>query len=99
MSMARRSACCPVAVLPLGIQHFADFFHQFGLWHRYLRDAGFAPRGVVLDLAGKALALDQVLDLHETFSALVAALDDGQRRAAAVGVFQLVAEVLFVALI
>ena len=55
--------------------------------------------GIVGDLAGEALAFDQVLDLDDALRAFVAALDDGQRRAAAVGIFQLVAEILLVALV
>ncbi len=50
-------------------------------------------------IGGKPRALDQILDLHFAVLALGAALNDGNGRAAPVGILQLLAKVLRVALI
>lgn len=86
-------------VLCLMLQNLADLRHQLGFRHADLCHTRLAPARIVLDFAGEALAFDQILDLHDAFGALVTALDDGDGRAEAIGIFQLVAEFLPVALV
>lgn len=85
--------------LCLVLQNLANLRHQIRFQYGDLRHTRLAPAGIVLDLAGEALAFDQILDLHHTFGTLITALDDGDGGTEAVGIFQLVAEFLPVALI
>ena len=81
------SSARPLPIFRLLGQHRAHALDQFGFLHRDLRHAGLAPSHIVGDFAREALALDQVLDLDLAGLALGRALDDGERRATADGVW------------
>lgn len=48
-------------VLCLMRQNFVNLRNQIGFRHRNLRHTRLTPCGIVLDLAGKPLAFDQIL--------------------------------------
>src|SRR6478735_11628028 len=75
--LIRAISARPVAVFGLRRQNFLHLGDEVAFGNCLLCDARFAPAGVVLDLAGQALAFDQVLDLHDALRPLVTALDNG----------------------
>jgi len=84
---ARRAPCAPPR--PARFPRPTHGLDQLVLACGELRRPALAPGGVVLDLGRQLRAEREVLDLHLAAGALVAALDDDARRAAAVGIFHL----------
>src|SRR5690606_15999341 len=77
---------------PVGSLRVEDLLHlgyQTGFRHGDLRGPRGAPFGIVGNFGRHARAFDQVLDLDLALFALVAALNDGHRAAAPVGIFEL----------
>src|SRR3569623_914818 len=88
-----------MTLLPVDVvarQHLADAFDKLALAHRDLRLALLLLQE---SLASRTLAADpraenESLDLHDALHLLVPDLNDGARRVAAVGIFELHAEIV-----
>src|ERR1700747_3892516 len=78
-------------------QDLAHAIDDLAFRTRKLRRARLAPFLVRGDRGRGLGALDQVLDLHLAARLLVRALDDDAGRIAAVGIFELVAHILWIA--
>src|SRR3954447_386843 len=78
-------------------QHLANFGDKIGLAARELRRAALAPFLVGSDRGRRLRALDQILDLHLATRFFIRALDDDAGRIAAIGIFELVSHVLWIA--
>src|SRR5438132_10090784 len=78
-------------------QHFAHTSDDLAFGAGKLRRPRLAPFLVGGDRSRRPGALDQILDLHLAARLFVRTLDDDAGRVAAVGIFQLVAHVLWIA--